>query len=381
MLGEAGTKTISLLLLMLIGWLFSRKIGQKAQRDGIRTLILSLALPATIFVALLKIDFVPGLMIVPLMALAFNIVVFVVLSKLPVHSLFNLQDNQYKTLILLIPSLAPGLSAFPFILEYSGESSLAIAALADLGNKIFVLVIAYLLAMKWYFDRQGVSEIKSQSGSRFRLLLLSLVNEPVNLAILAAIVMLALGLQFNVLPLFMQSAIDKLSLMMTPLVLLFIGLSMKLTWSQVKAIVSFLFFRSGIAFALSALVLIIVKPADVATALLIVVFPQSACSFWPYAHMAIVGELEEKKGVSPKTFDLDFAMNVLACSMPFSVMLILSVYSSGTLFTTPSTLITTSLVFIAAAALPVLLSARAKSIQQSVADSSPTFKSTVDSTN
>ena len=144
-------KTVSLLLLILIGYLFRKKIGSKESKDGIRTLILSLALPATIFIALLKINFVPALAIVPVLALGFNLVVFTILSKMPVQSLFNLPDNQYRTLILLIPSLAPGLSSFPFILEYSGEASLAVAALADLGNKVFVLVIAYLIAMKWYF--------------------------------------------------------------------------------------------------------------------------------------------------------------------------------------------------------------------------------------
>lgn len=359
MLGEAGTKTLSLLVLMLIGYLFSRKIGSKHQRDGIRTLILSLALPATIFIALLKIEFVPELTIVPLLALAFNLVVYLLLSQVPFQSLLNLQESQYRTLVLLIPSLAPGLSAFPFILEYSGESSVAIAALADLGNKIFVLVIAYLIAMKWYFDRLGAAGQTPGTRGRMKSLMLSLINEPVNLAILAAVVMLSFGLHFDSLPSFLQSGIDKLSVMMTPLVLLFIGISMRLSWKQVKAIFSFLFFRSAIAFALSALVLLVAPVNNLATALLIVVFPQSACSFWPYAHMAVVGELEEKAGRA-RTFDLDFAMNVLACSMPFSVILILVVYSSGSTFASATTLMIVSLAFIAIAALPVLFSIRTR---------------------
>lgn len=350
-------KTISLLLLILIGYLFRKKIGGKESKDGIRTVILSLALPATIFIALLKIDFVPALAIVPAMALGFNLVVFTLLSKLPIQSLFNLPSNQYRTLILLIPSLAPGLSSFPFILEYSGESSLAVAALADLGNKVFVLVLAYLIAMKWFFAER--SHLEGGRGVRLKALLISLVNEPVNLVIITAIVMLSLGLGYDAFPMFIRDSVDKISAMMTPLVLVFIGISIKFSWQQFKAIFSFVFFRSAIAFLISGLILIFFPVSDLATALLIVVFPQSAGSFWPYAHMAVVSEMESKdKQVHTRTFDLDFAMNVLACSLPFSVLMVMLIYSSGSFFTAPAHLFESTAILFAMAALPVLIPVR-----------------------
>jgi len=362
MISSAGMKTISLLLLIVIGFLFRKKISSKESKDGIRTMILSLALPATIFIALLKIDFVPGLVVVPLMALGFNLVVFTLLSKLPVQSLFNLPTNQYRTLILLIPSLAPGLSSFPFILEYSGESLLAVAALADLGNKVFVLVIAYLVAMKWFFAER--THLEGGGGVRLKALWVSLVNEPVNLVILTAIVMLSLGLGYDAFPMFIRDSIDKVSLMMTPLVLLFIGISIRFSWQQFKAIFSFVFFRSAIAFLMSGLVLVLFPVSDLATALLIVVFPQSACSFWPYAHMSVVSEMESKdKSHHGKTFDLDFAMNVLACSMPFSVLMILLIYSSGSFFAAPSHLFESTGALLLMASLPVLIPVR-KSINK-----------------
>lgn len=357
MITSAGMKTISLLLLIVIGYLFRKKISSKESKDGIRTMILSLALPATIFIALLKIDFVPGLVVVPLMALGFNLIVFTLLSKLPVQSLFNLPTNQFRTLILLIPSLAPGLSSFPFILEYSGESSLAVAALADLGNKVFVLVIAYLIAMKWYFAER--KHLDGGRGVRLKALWVSLVNEPVNLVIITAIVMLSLGLGYDAFPEFIRSSVDKIALMMTPLVLLFIGISIKFSWQQFKAIFSFVFFRSAIAFLISGLILLFFPVNDLATALLIVVFPQSACSFWPYAHMAVVNEMESKdKEHSGKTFDTDFAMNVLACSLPFSVLMILLIYSAGSFFAAAPHLFEAGAVLVVLAAVPVLIPAR-----------------------
>ena len=150
-MSSAITKTISLVLLIGLGYYLQSRISNKDQRDGIKTLILSLALPATIFIALLQIDFRSDLIIIPLFALAFNVVMHVLMDYAPVNSLFNLKDNQYRTLIMLIPSLAPGLSCLPFIMEYSGQGPLAMAALADVGNKIFVLVISYTIAMRWYF--------------------------------------------------------------------------------------------------------------------------------------------------------------------------------------------------------------------------------------
>jgi malate permease and related proteins len=324
--------TISLLLLMLLGYFFRGKFKGRDQRDGLRTIILSLALPATILIALLKIRFSAELIIIPVLAMGFNLIMYLLVSKLPVRSFFHIPENQFRTLVLLIPSLAPGLSCFPFILEFNGESGLAMAALADIGNKIFVLIIAYIIAMKWYYD--SYKEISGDKRVNVRDVLTSLINEPVNLVIVAAVVMLSLGLSYDSFPGVIKQSIDKISLLMTPMILLFIGISIRLTWHQVRTIFSFLFFRSSIAFLISAILLAVLPVNDLATILLIVVFPQSACSFWPYSHMTAVNTMEEKLNNPNKhrVFDLDFAMNVLACSMPFSVVIILIVFNSGQFF-------------------------------------------------
>jgi malate permease and related proteins len=361
-MSAAITKTISLVILIGLGYLMQSRIQNKDHREGIKTLILTLALPATIFIALLQIDFRSELIIIPLFAIAFNILMYLVMDRVPINSLFNLPQNQYRTLIMLIPSLAPGLSCLPFIMEYSGQGPLAMAALADVGNKIFVLIISYTIAMRWYFqthlDQQGASVQKVRS------LVISLINEPVNLVILVAIAMLAAGMNYDALPEFSRLSIDRLSMMMTPLVLLFIGVSIRLTWDQVKTIFAFLFFRSSIAFLLSAALLLILPVADVPTALLIVVFPQSACSFWPFSHMAAVAALEQKSAFSGRTFDLEFAMNVLACSLPFSVILILMIYTTGPFFAEASSAIIAAAVFMAIAVGIVAFSIRSASVYE-----------------
>lgn len=366
-MSDAFIKTISLLLLIVIGYFFQKRIRGKEQSEGIKTLILSLALPATILIALLQINFQSDLMIIPVMSLAFNILMYLLIDKLPLQPIFNIPINQYRTLIMLIPSLAPGLSCFPFIMEYSGQGPLAMAALADVGNKIFVLIISYTIAMKWFYEVN-----KEHSGSRkskTKDLVMSMVNEPVNIVIVVAIIMLSFGLTYDSFPKALSLSIDRLSIMMTPLVLLFIGLSMRLTWAQVKTILSFLFFRSGIAFAMSGAVLYFFPVSDVPTMLLIIVFPQSACSFWPYAHMAAVGQIENKLPGDrrEKTFDQDFAMNVLACSMPFSVILIMVIYASGDFFARTAPIFMSAGIFLLMAAAIVLFSSKLFTIYRSQA--------------
>ncbi|MEJ7644206.1 MAG: permease [Chryseolinea sp.] len=355
--------TISLLLLILLGYLFRGKIKSREQREGLRTIILSLALPATILIALLKISFSVELIIIPILAMGFNLIMYLLVSKLPVRSLFHIPENQFKTLVLLIPSLAPGLSCFPFILEFSGESGVAMAALADIGNKVFVLIVAYIIAMKWYYNAHR--EVSGDKKVNVSDVLKSLINEPVNLVIITAIAMLSLGLSYDSFPGFLKQSIDKVSLLMTPMILLFIGISIRLTWHQVRTIFSFLFFRSSIAFLISAALLVALPVTDLATMLLIVVFPQSACSFWPYSHMVAVSALEDRipNHNTSNVFDMDFAMNVLACSMPFSVVLILIVFNTGHFFTSIFHVLTASGVCLVVAVVPFLLSSqRAQSV-------------------
>lgn len=364
-MSSAITKTISLLLLIFIGYFFQSKIKSKDQREGIKILILSLALPATILIALLQINFETDLILIPVMSLAFNLIMHVMIDKLPLQSFFNLQKNQHRTLVMLIPSLAPGLSCFPFIIEYSGQGPLAMAALADVGNKIFVLVISYTIAMKWFYEvnkaNTGVAKMRTKD------MVLAMLNEPVNIVIVVSIIMLAFGLNYQSFPSAIALSIDRLSVIMTPLILLFIGLSMKLTWAQVKTIFSFLFFRSGVAFALSAAVLYFFPVNDISTMLLIVVFPQSACSFWPYAHMSAVGQIENKLPGDKKvrTFDQDFAMNVLACSMPFSVILIMIIYASGDYFASSTPVLMSSFIFLMVAVAIVVFTSKTFSVYKS----------------
>lgn len=344
-MNPALQKTIALLLLIGVGFLLKSKVNNRDQLGGIKLLILSIALPATIFIALLKIEINLQLMTLPLLAIGFNIALFsaswVILNSSGINS------KQLRTLAMLLPSLAPGLSCFPFLAEYVGENAVAWAALADVGNKVFVLIILYLVAMSWYRKNQLVKQEVSTSD-KIKGLLLSLVKEPVNMVLLAGLTLLVLGYSFTTLPQFIQQVFGKMSAMMTPMVLIFIGLAVKLKLSDVKVVVPLLLFRSGFSFCLSALFLTLVPDLTLPVMILAVVFPQSSTSFWPFAHMTAVSTLERADNNKKETFDMDLGLTIMAFSLPFSSILIMGITATGSLLINPVILTIIGVAFLVA---------------------------------
>ena len=320
-------KTLVFLLFIFLGMVLKTKFKSQQEINGIKKIILNLALPATIFIALLGIKVEASLLLLPLMALLFNMLLFAISPfLLPIVGVKK-NTAAYRTARLLIPSLAPGLSCFPFILEFLGDDYLAKAAMADLGNKVFVLIILYLVAMHWFYSRN--QETRTGSKAKLLSLLKTLVTEPVNLFIGFALILLFLGLNMDSLPFMISDTLSKLSLMMTPLVLLFIGLAVKIKKRQFLQILSMLLVRGSLVFFLAALFVAVSGHNIQNDILLMLSFGLSACSFWPFAHLSLVDSLELDK--EAKTFDSDFAIAILALSFPLSTMLILGVLNSGPL--------------------------------------------------
>jgi hypothetical protein len=63
--------------------------------------------------------------------------------------------------------------------------------------------------------------------------------------------------------------------------------------------------------------------------------------------MASIASLEQGKANKiEKTFDMELAVNILACSLPFTTLVMLTVFSFGELFTSPATLLLLGLTMI-----------------------------------
>jgi len=350
-------KTLSLLLVIGIGLLLKNKLDKKDHQQSIKVIILNVALPVVIFVALMKLHIKADLLILPLLVLFFNVVFLGILKfVLPLYGVSK-DSPEMRTYMLLIPSLAPGLSCFPFITEYIGEEALARGALADIGNKIAVLFFSYMLAMHWFYQLNR--NVKHSNNKKLKALLLGMLNEPINLIMICALVLLGMGIYMEDFPLFMQDTLNLLGNLMTPLILLFIGIAVVFKWAQFKSIGRLLVFRCGAVFCLSALLTAFMPGATYASLMLAVVFPQSACSFWPFAHMAIVESMSKKEG-DPKAspvFNNELAMNLLALSLPFSTLVILGIFTTGAFFTHTVNLLAIGVGLIGLSALPSLFGA------------------------
>jgi malate permease and related proteins len=220
-----------------------------------------------------------------------------------------------------------------------GDDALAWGALADIGNKVFVLIIAYMIAIKWYFQLN--KHIRTGNGEKIKSLMISLINEPINIVIILALLLISLDVHLDTLPEFVSSAIITLSNLMTPLVLIFIGVGVVFNWKQIRKIAGLLMVRSGLTFLLSGLILIFAPQLSYPAIMVLVVFPQSAISFWPFAHMASITALEQNQEsrLNRKTFDMELAVNILAISLPFSILVMLVVFSFGEFFASSSTLL------------------------------------------
>lgn len=346
-------KTITFVLFIGIGILLKLKFKSKEELTGIKKIILNLALPATIFLALIGVKIDSALLSLPFLALMLNMILFLVFPYLIPLTGIAKNSPQYRTARLLVPSLAPGLSCFPFVIEFLGDDYLAKAAMADLGNKVFVLIILYLVAMNWYYRKRAVKT--TSNTKKIKSLVLAMISEPVNIFIIIALILVFFGFNKESLPFFISETISRLSLIMTPLVLLFIGLAVNIKKKQFSKLLALLFLRAGFVALLCGSLIMVCNIEVQNDILLLLAFGLSACSFWPFSHIALVDAQEKRIAKSKRTFNSNFAVNVLALSFPLSTLLILGILSSGSLFSSATPVFLLGAIFMSLGILPFII--------------------------
>ncbi|MCP9768857.1 hypothetical protein EGI22_13100 [Lacihabitans sp. LS3-19] len=354
-MNDALQKSLTLILLIVLGIFLKSKFKNKEMVGGIKEMVLTIALPSTIFIALLKIPLDSTLILVPFITIIFNFFLYFIIP--PILGFFTIDKDSSigRTIKMLLASLAPGLSCFPFVAEFLGEKSLAMAAMADVGNKFFVLIFLYIIALNMFLASN--KNENSNIGSKIKSLLISMVKEPINSIMIVAIVLLTLGFRYKTLPTLVTDIFDKTSAMMTPLILIFIGLAVELKQKKKRLIVSLLFFRAGVSVLFSALLILLLGIHDSSLLLLALVLPLSSVSFWPFAHISMFNLKEEQLSVpaEKRTFNLEFAILILAFSLPFSSGLILGILSFGSFFINTSHILYMGITLIAIAVVPMFI--------------------------
>ena len=324
------SKITTFFLLIVLGILLKGKFNGKAEKGALKTYILNVALPATIFISLISINIDTQYFYFPLLAILFNGLIFLasplILRVAKIHK--NPQKN--RTLLLLLPSFAPGLSCFPIINEFLGSEALAKASLFDFGNKIFVLLFLFIFAFRLHHLTQKKQKIESEKP--YVTILKSLFLEPINILIFVAVMILATGNNINTIPPIFVDLISKIKGTLTPLVLIFIGLSVVFNRKVIVEIIPTLFLRAGLCLLIVTVMLQIFAVTIPNDILFFMILSLSSVSFWPFAHMSLIDKIEQKAKVKERTFDIAFGLNYLAYSLPFSTLLILGLLVKGAYF-------------------------------------------------
>lgn len=358
-------KAIALGLLIAIGYLLKSKFPDPSSVKTLRTLILNVALPATIFLSTLSIDTDLNLALLPSFAIAINLVLIIVGFGLTRWFMRDNRPSQVRALALLFPSLAPGLTVYPFIEQFLGRDGLAWAALADVGNKLFVLVGLYTLAFVWYqrsqADQPKIAHRSAQKSSQWLDIVRFLATEPVNIAIVAGLGLAFFHVTPEALPPAIFSAINSLAACATPLILIYIGLSLNLKSLQFGKTLAILLARSGVGFLISAVAIALLQPTEPEALMLFVALPQASCSLWPLLHATTINQQAAQQSptqtsdhsstASDSFFDVEFATALLALSFPFSISVLMIVFSNGMRFTQPLNLGLAGLVSLAGCAI------------------------------
>ncbi len=324
------SKITTFFLLILLGVLLKSKFKGKTEKGVLKTYILNVALPATIFISLISINIDIKYLYYPFLAILFNVLIFLaspyILKVAKLHK--NPQKN--RTLLLLLPSFAPGLSCFPIINEFLGSEALAKASLFDFGNKIFVLLFLFIFAFRLHHLTQKKQEIQSEKS--YVTIVKSIFLEPINILILVAVVILSTGNNISSIHPFLVDMINKIKGTLTPLVLIFIGLSIVFSKKVIIEIIPTLFLRAGLCLLIVTVMMQIFGVRLQNDLLFFMILALSSVSFWPFAHMTLIDKMEQKAGVKERTFDIGFGLNYLAYSLPFSTLLILVLLIKSELF-------------------------------------------------
>lgn len=338
-------KAIALILLIVTGYLLKQKFQDPISTGAIRNFILNVALPATIFLSTIEIDTQLDLILLPSFALAVNLFLMAI-GFLITHLLMQNETQEKKrALILLFPSLAPGLTVYPFIEQFLGRQGLAWVALADMGNKTFVLVGLYALAIYWFYqlsNQKSGSKVNAQWGNIGKFLL----TEPVNIAIVLGFILATFKINSASLPLALTDTIQKLAVCATPLILFYVGITLNFKSFQFGKLLTILLAKAGCGFLFSGVAIVLLRPTSPEAISLFVSLPQASFSLWPLLHATRINNqkpsISSEQGSSKALFfDTEFATAMLATSFPFSILILLLIFSSGRYFYTPHHLLAT----------------------------------------
>jgi len=329
--------------LIAFGILLRSLIKSDYYKKPLKLYILNIALPITIFVSIISIEIDLKYLLYPILALLFNLLLYFI-SPIIIRLSHITDLKKQRTLLMLLPSFAPGLSCFPIINEFLGYSALAQASIVDVGNKIFVLIVLFFISIRLYNKTQNIAN--SQKKESYGFVFKSLFYEPINIIMIVALIFLATSNTIEDIPTLILSFFLKIKDSLAPAVFIFIGVSILFTKNEFIKILPLLLIRAGFCLIVVTSIIYLFGIGFTDSSILFLILSLSSVSFWPYAHMTFIDNLEKNMQSKRKTFDLSFGLNLLAYSLPFSTIMILLLFISEKVLYNPLALYTISIVLL-----------------------------------
>jgi len=280
-----------------------------AAADLLRDVILKAALPATVLVALLRVDLEAAWLVLPVLMLAWSLFMLVVLALWLPSAEGAVSAEQARTLMVCLPTSAPALVAFPFIAAVLGDAGVAQATAGFLGClAVFAIAPPFIVAVLAPDAGARPKPARVAASALGRL-----VREPVSASAGLGLLLAGGGVEIDDVPPALAGLLESLQQLLAPLVLLYVGLSCRIERRLVALVLTVLSLRLGWSLLFAAAVLACVPLGSIEPAL-VVVLPMGTPSL-----LALSATWAGYGARSRDRFDAAFGLATYAISLPYAM--------------------------------------------------------------
>ena len=326
-------KMLELGVIMSIGFFLRNKLDAKA----LNAVLLNALIPAGILSSLSSLQLSLGLGLIVLSG-ALLAVVQIISGDMASRFIISKDEKNNKipsswrrTAAMQLGTMAPAASVFSFTREFVGAKYVGFAALADVPNKIYSLL---LIPRAMRYRASIIGEKKKQKLSK-KQTMKSIISDPFNLAIGCGLGLAAMRCPLSNLG-FFGRAITNLAQTQTAILFLLIGLKLKVGKGENDENNSFrlclrlLLARHGFVglFVSLFMAVFLRQPleASAASKLALVLSSNAACSIICFGQMTkVVSSAMSSKEIqssdSNTFYDLDLAFDIIAISYPLTILL------------------------------------------------------------
>ncbi len=242
-MSQSAAGIFKIVLFLALGFLFKKKaILSKGEVEGIKKVVLRLALPSTLYLSFSQLEFRRSLLPVTAAVLSLNLLLFL-LGVL----FYRLGGSRHRLLPLGLSTLNFGLLGIPLFEAVHGTENLGYYTLFGIGSELYLWFLFSPLS-RWFLGA------KTGKGILKRDFLHSPLVWGILLGCLAGIGGLDIGRSPGIIPLAIFKVLTAASQLSSPLTLLFIGYQVTLSPRYLKSSLQYTLLRLSLAYALGYLI-------------------------------------------------------------------------------------------------------------------------------